>query len=272
MNIYSIILKMLIIAGLPIANVFADSAEDSKESSVETFHNGIMMHVRFMKSYPTNRKVYINYSILNKSEFILKMIHANGIHDVDLELTGPNGKRITAYHDMEGANIFRGQFKRLYVETIQQGQEDIGDPVELSLFYPLELAGEYRCIMKKRIYKEDLTVTENISALRPGFPVDIASPEFHFRIESIDASYISPAALAVPSLNKPDKRKESCSTSTNDESVNPRHNLDPVKQRDMEKTDDYDQRKIYIYISIAAFVLLGCFVMIALLKRHQSTT
>lgn len=223
-------------------------AEMQDKSEVESTSAGVTLKVKCLPTYATNRDVIVNYSIVNNGKRIVKMIHANGIHDVHLELTGPDGKRITAFHDIGGDDLFGGQFKRFYVDALEENEEGSGDPLELFLFYPLNLPGEYRFIMTKRIYLQDTLDSERRSILRPGVPVDIVAPELRFRISSIDKSYSSPVEQAIKKLKQ--------SRTDESQAVRPEKGHGDKTTSDTSRTTDGNRHRWSIFAKTLPIVLI----------------
>lgn len=194
---------------------------DSKQNSEKNLLDAVTIKYEGPDSFQDNKKISINFSVKNDSDFLYRMVYANGIYDLELKLTGPDGSQISGYHEMKDSHIGGGAYK-FSVGEIPPHQKIMGDAVPLSLYWPLEKAGVYRCILTKRIYRQDPARPNYQSASEPGIPVEIVSPEFDFRIESIDPTFKSEAAKLVGKTTSPkvfeeipDKEQESKRTAWN---------------------------------------------------------
>ena len=196
-----------VVSALAIVASYAtsDSEDDFQKGDLGTVNSsssGFTLKVWFNKTFQSNRDVEINYSVINKSDSSCKIIHADAIHDIKMNLTDPHGHRVIGYHEMKGSTIDRGQFKRFFVKTIEPNQEGRGDTIPVSLYWPIKSVGEYKCVITKTIYRSNETDQSQISILRPGIAFEIVSPEFKFQIKSIDETFKSPAEAMVRSESR----------------------------------------------------------------------
>jgi hypothetical protein len=218
--------------------------------TVNSISSDLTFKVWSEESFESNREVVINYSVKNDSDFVYKMINVDGIYDTSIILTGPDGKKIVGYHEKNDSSIIRGVFKRFQTETISPQEEDLGDPIPLSLYWPLESAGEYRCVVMKTIYKVQSSGKDRFSSLHPGIPVLLTSPEIKFRINSVDKNYTSPAAAMI--LNQ----------------------IDPSKSKDERSSEIgyvFEFNIINIFM-IGLVAILGSYLGVSLWRRRQSNS
>ena len=167
-------------------------------SIIEGTKDGVTVRVSCPKSFPSNREVEIAFVVSNRSDSKYGLMVPSDLQDTRVRLTGPDGKEIAGYQEMDGW-LYGFNFKRRFLAELGSGEDFEGDSVSLSNFWPLEQVGEYRCCFTKKIYREESASGERLNINHPGTAIEIEVPEFTFRIESIDPTLKSPWAPKIVS-------------------------------------------------------------------------
>jgi len=170
-----------------------DKNDAGAPKEVKVSKDNVSLSVAYLRQYPEPHACTLSYRISNTSGKRHVTLFSGCAFDPDIQvrLVAPSGKVLTAYKDMPGAQFPAIPTHALFTEELTGRGYD--HYLDLQYLYPLEETGEYCCTLTKRIFRADAR----------GTPVDLATPEFKFRIESVDANERSPLAKLVPSLNRP---------------------------------------------------------------------
>jgi len=162
---------------------------------VKASKDNVSLRVEYLPQYADAHACTLSYRISNTSGKPHVTVFSGRAFDPDIQvrLVAPSGKVLSAYKDMPGAQFHAIPPSALFTEELTGRGYD--HYLDLHYLFPLEETGEYRCTLTKRVFRT------NAGAL--GTPVDLVTPEFKFRIETVDANERSPLAKMVPSLNSP---------------------------------------------------------------------
>jgi hypothetical protein len=164
------------------------------EAKVEKDH--VCLKVAYQTQFADAQSCTLSYALSNTDGTKHITLFSGFAFDPDIQihLVAPSGKVLTAYKDMPGAKFPAIHPEALFSENLTARGYD--HYLDLRYLFPIEEKGEYHCTLTKRVFRQ-----EAAGALST--PVDIASPEFKFTIEKVDADGASPLAKLVPSLNHP---------------------------------------------------------------------
>ena len=180
-------------------------AEDKNNASapqeVKASKDNVSLRVEYLPQYSDSHACTLSYRISNTSGKPHVTVFSGCAFDPDIQvrLVAPSGKILIAYKDMPGAQFPAIPTHALFTEELTGRGYD--HYLDLHYLFPLEETGEYRCTLTKRAFRTNAGGAAPAGA--PGTPVDLVTPEFKFRIETVDANERSPLAKLVPSLNSP---------------------------------------------------------------------
>ena len=168
---------------------------------VKASKDNVSLRVEYLPQYSDSHACTLSYRISNTSGKPHVTVFSGRSFDPDIQvrLVAPSGKVLSAYKDMPGAQFHAIPPHALFTEELTGRGYD--HYLDLHYLFPLEEAGEYRCTLTKRVFRTNAGGAAPAGA--PGTPVDLVTPEFKFRIETVDANERSPLAKLVPSLNSP---------------------------------------------------------------------
>ena len=178
-------------------------AEDKKDPGVPQEVKGskdnVSLRVECLQKFSDSHDCTLSYRISNTSGKPHVTVFSGCAFDPDIQvrLVAPSGKVLSAYKDMPGAQFHAIPPSALFTEELTGRGYD--HYLDLHYLFPLEETGEYHCTLTKRVFRTHAGGAAPAGA--PGTPVDLATPEFKFRIETVDANERSPLAKLVPSLN-----------------------------------------------------------------------
>lgn len=162
----------------------------AQPTTVRSSSHGVTLEVAFQPTYPKSSELIFTHSITNVAGGHIKTIQATNIYDLSITVLDPNGSLVQPFPRNET------QFKRFVISDLLIGQTQ-SESINLAEYYPIIEAGEYRCSVTRQFYNAATMSASEFTQYRPGTPQTISSPQFRFRIASIDHTYKSPLADAA---------------------------------------------------------------------------
>lgn len=163
----------------------------SDAETVKSEIEGLELEVTCPSSFAFSTDCVIDYTLEMRTNRDLKIVMAGEDVDLELRLICPNGEVLTPFP------YPKGHYLMFYMKGLEQGKKQKFN-VRVYPFFPLKLAGEYRCVLTRTVYEAEIPPRKRKNPLIEGKEVKISSPEFRFRIEKIDPSYVAPWETAHP--------------------------------------------------------------------------
>ncbi len=139
----------------------------------------IILEAHAERSYSDAETVDVHYTIINHSKNAMTVVETEDL--LRIKLIGPDDKLVRPYP-------YR-YVRASHIYMIKSYSPDAKHDswIRLAALFPFPMAGEYRCILTRRVYQQSSPELPNSNDLFNsdyyGKPVDVTAPELKFRVE-----------------------------------------------------------------------------------------
>jgi hypothetical protein len=249
--------KMVLL--IHLVTLFSWSLFGAEPSTPPLKGGGIVYEVHAEPSYEDAEKVDFDCRLVNHSTNAMTM-SLDGL--ARIKLIGPDGQPVRPYPYHPSGR--RGP--SYLVECFPPGARREWE-MRLSAFFPFPLAGEYRCLLTRRVYQLDSPEVVDSDVLLDrdyyGKPVDVTASELRFRVEK-------------PTL--PDRPRQAVAPLNHIGEPGLEYDTMPTKEYPARGEGSFRIRKtqshgVWLFAAVAAFIsVLWAWYEMGRRKRHQCTT